>query len=95
MRTDTAQPIQLSEYRPPAYLVDEVHLTFDLQPNTTRVTARLSVRRNGDHAEPLAFNGEHLKPISVAIDGRALSADEHAIDAEFLETDARVGLHRS
>ena len=32
MRTDTAQPIQLSEYRPPAYLVDEVHLTFDLQP---------------------------------------------------------------
>ncbi|WP_397422215.1 aminopeptidase N [Phenylobacterium sp.] len=84
MRTDTAQPIQLSEYRPPAYLVDEVHLTFDLQPNTTRVTARLSVRRNGDHAEPLAFNGEHLKPISVAIDGRALSADEHAIDAEFL-----------
>ncbi|WP_397399864.1 aminopeptidase N [Phenylobacterium sp.] len=84
MRTDTAKPIQLSEYRPPAYLVDEVHLTFDLQPNATRVKARLSVRRNGDHAEPLAFNGEHLKPISVTIDGRALSADEHAIDAEFL-----------
>jgi aminopeptidase N len=30
MRTDTPQPIQLSEYRPPAFLVDEVHLTFDL-----------------------------------------------------------------
>jgi len=84
MRTDTAQPIQLSEYRPPAYLIDEVHLTFDLQPNTTRVNARLSVRRNGDGDAPLVFNGERLKPISVAIDGRPLTASEHAIDAEFL-----------
>ena len=48
MRTDTPQPIRLTDYRPPAYLIDEVHLTFDLQPNTTRVKARLSVRRNGE-----------------------------------------------
>ena len=84
MRTDTAQPIQLSEYRPPAYLIDEVHLTFDLQPNTTRVKARLNVRRNGEGDSPLVLNGERLRPISVAIDGRALTASEHTIDAEFL-----------
>ncbi|MBL8773637.1 MAG: aminopeptidase N [Phenylobacterium sp.] len=88
MRTDTPQPIKLSEYRPPAFLVDEVHLTFDLQPNATRVRARLAVRRNGDHAEPLRFNGERLKPLSVAVDGRVLGADEHAIDAEFLTVHA-------
>jgi aminopeptidase N len=84
MRTDTPQPIKLSDYRPPAFLVDEVRLTFLLEPNTTRVKAKLAVRRNGEHADPLAFNGERLTPVSVAIDGRALAADEHTIDADFL-----------
>ena len=54
MRTETPQPIRLSDYRPPAFLVDEVHLTFDLSANATRVKARLQVRRNGDG--PLVFN---------------------------------------
>ncbi|ACG79089.1 aminopeptidase N [Phenylobacterium zucineum HLK1] len=84
MRTETPQAIRLSDYRPPAFLVDEVFLTFDLQPNTTRVKAKLSVRRNGDHAEPLRFNGERLKPVSVAVDGRALAEGERTIDAEWL-----------
>jgi aminopeptidase N len=84
MRTETPQPIRLSEYRPPAYLVDEVHLSFDLAPNTTRVRARLDVRRNGEAAEPLRFNGERLKPVSVAIDGRTLSEGEYSFDGEFL-----------
>jgi aminopeptidase N len=84
MRTETPQPIRLSDYRPPAYLVDDVELAFDLAPNATRVRARLKVRRNGDHDEPLRFNGERLKPISVAIDGRRLGEQEHVIDDEFL-----------
>jgi len=84
MRTDTPQPVQLSDYHPPAYQVDEVRLDFALEPNATRVTARLAVRREGDHAEPLRFNGVRLKPISVAIDGRALAPDEYEIDDEFL-----------
>ena len=84
MRTDTPQPIRLTDYRPPAFLVDEVHLTFDLKPNATRVKAKLQVRRNGDHAEPLKFNGERLKAISVAVDGRRLAEGERTIDGEFL-----------
>jgi aminopeptidase N len=84
MRTETPQPIRLSEYRPPAFLIDEVHLDFTLEPNTTRVRARLSVRRNGDHADPLVLNGERLKPVSVALDGRLLAEGERTIDDEFL-----------
>ena len=84
MRTETPQPIRLSDYRPPAYLVDEIHLDFDLQPSATRVKARLSLRRNGDHAEPLVLNGERLTSISVAIDGRRLAEGDYAIDAEYL-----------
>ena len=84
MRTETPQPIRLSDYRPPAFLVDEVLLTFVLAPNTTRVKAKLSVRRNGDHAAPLRFNGERLKLISAAIDGRVLAEGERTLDDEFL-----------
>src|SRR5688572_8572123 len=84
MRTETPQPIRLTDYTPPPYLVDEAELAFDLKPNATRVRARLSVRRNGDHSEPLRFNGERLKPLSVAIDGRTLDEGEHTIDGEFL-----------
>jgi len=84
MRTDTPQPIRLSDYRPPAFLIDEVLLTFDLRPNATRVTAKIAVRRNGDHAAPLRFNGERLTLISAAIDGRLLGEAERTLDAEFL-----------
>ncbi len=84
MRTDTPQPIRLSDYRPPAFLIDEVHLAFDLAANTTRVKARLTIRRNGEHAEPLVLNGERLKPVSVAVDGRVLAEAERTIDDEFL-----------
>ena len=84
MRTDTPQPIRLADYTPPAFLIDEVHLDFALAANTTQVKAKLTIRRNGDHADPLVLNGERLKPISVAIDGRVLNAGEHTIDAEFL-----------
>jgi len=84
MRTDTPQPIRLAEYQPPAFLIDEISLDFNLDPAATRVKARMAVRRNGDHAQPLWLNGERLKSISVAIDGRALPAGEYAIDAEGL-----------
>ncbi|HEX3919589.1 MAG TPA: aminopeptidase N [Caulobacteraceae bacterium] len=84
MRTDTPQPIKLADYQAPDYLVDEVWLGFDLAPNTTRVKARIGVRRNGEHERPLKFNGERVKLISVAIDGRALEPDEYQVDDEFL-----------
>ncbi|HZZ87268.1 MAG TPA: aminopeptidase N [Caulobacteraceae bacterium] len=84
MRTDIPQPIHLGDYRAPDFLVDEVDLDFDLAPNTTRVKARMAVRRNGEHDRPLQFNGERLKPVSVAIDGRPLERTEYEIDDEFL-----------
>ena len=84
MRTDTPQPVRLAEYRPPAFFIDTTRLEFSLEPNTTRVKATLSIRRNGNHAEPLVLNGERLKPVSVAVDGRVLADEERSIDAEFL-----------
>jgi aminopeptidase N len=84
MRTETPQPIRLADYSPPAFLIDEVSLAFDLRANTTRVKARLNVRRNGANGEALKLNGERLKLISVALDGRTLAEAERSVDAEFL-----------
>src|SRR5580693_6883155 len=84
MRTDTPQPVRLADYRPPEYLIDEVSLDIALDLTETRVKASLKIRRDGDHAEPLRLNGERLKPVSVAIDGRPLTPSEYEIDDEFL-----------
>ena len=84
MRTETPPPVRLADYRPPAFLIDEVKLDFVLKPEATRVKAKLSVRRDGEHGEPLRLNGERLKPVSVAIDGRTLGAGEYAVDDEWL-----------
>ncbi len=89
MPTETPQPIRLSDYRPPAFLIDQASLDFRLAPNATRVRARLTIRRNGDHAEALRLNGARLKPISFAIDGKPLAEGEYVVAAEAL-TIARV-----
>jgi aminopeptidase N len=84
MRTDTPQPIRLSDYRPPAFVIDEVHLDFSLEPSATRVKARLTVRRHHDHSEPLVLDGVRLKLESVSIDGQPLGANHYQVDDEHL-----------
>ncbi|MDO9471601.1 MAG: M1 family aminopeptidase, partial [Caulobacter sp.] len=76
MRTETPQPVRLVDYRPPAYLIDEVFLDFSLEPAATRVKAKLTVRRNGDHADPLVLDGDGLKTLSVTVDGVPHAFDE-------------------
>jgi aminopeptidase N len=83
MRTETPQPVRLIDYRPPSHLIDTVELDFDLQPGTTRVRARLAMRRNGPDA-PLVLDGEGLKTIGIAVDGRPLSVAEYEETAETL-----------
>jgi aminopeptidase N len=84
MRTEIPQPIRLADYRPPAYLIDTVDLTFDLAPNATRVKAKLAVRRNGDHAEPLVLDGVRLKLLSVSVDGEARGDNTYNLTDEQL-----------
>ena len=83
-RADMPNEIRLGDYRPPAYLVRQVALEFDLDANATRVTARLEMARNDDpeaDSGPLRLDGEDLKLISLALDGTPLEKDAYAIDA--------------
>jgi aminopeptidase N len=88
MRTDDAaapKRVHLSDYRPPAWLIDEVDLLFDLHPAETRVRARLSVRRNPDaEAAPLRLDGRGLTLAAARIDGAPVPADALSADEEGL-----------
>ncbi|HXQ12040.1 MAG TPA: aminopeptidase N [Caulobacteraceae bacterium] len=84
MRTETPAPVRLADYQPPAFLVDDIDLDFRLDPSATRVNARLSIRRNGEHKSPLVLDGVRLKPVSIAIDGRPLAPGAYVRDDEHL-----------
>ena len=84
MRTDVPQPIRLADYRPPAYLIDEVELDFSLEPSATRVKARMKVHRHGQHADPLVLDGVRLKLERVVIDGQALGGNHYEVTDEAL-----------
>ena len=58
------------DYRPPDWLVPEIRLEFDLDPERTHVRATLSVQRNGDHDRPLQLDGSDLKLLSVRVDAQ-------------------------
>jgi aminopeptidase N len=79
--------IYLKDYTPSTFLIATVHLDVALFHDDTRVTSRLSIRRNPAAASgpaPLVLNGEELMLESVSMDGRPLAPDEYDLDAEHL-----------
>ncbi|MDT8992328.1 aminopeptidase N [Curvibacter sp. APW13] len=74
---DGASPatvIRREAYAAPAYLVDTVDLSFDLDPAKTRVLNRMTLRRNPDVAPgPLRLDGEELNLARVLVNGAGTS----------------------
>ena len=88
----SAEPIYLSDYQAPSYLVDHVELVFDLAPTATRVRSKIKFRPNPDQPNRHFFlHGVDLTLICATIDGQPVEltpADEGitcpAPDAPFL-----------
>jgi aminopeptidase N len=80
------QPVYLSDYQPPAYRVTHTELTFDLDPASTRVEARLAIERHPDAAAdaPLFLNGEQLTLESLTLDGEPLAENAYQHDGQGL-----------
>ncbi|NTJ41738.1 aminopeptidase N [Agrobacterium larrymoorei] len=70
MRTDTGQIVHLADYRPTDFVLERVDLTFELDPQNTKVEARLIFhRRQGvDASAPLVLDGDELTLSSVLLD---------------------------
>jgi aminopeptidase N len=84
MRIDEPHAVHLKDYRAPDYRVPEIALDFSLDPQATRVAARMRVIRTGPAGAPLVLNGEAVKLVSVAIDGHPLKADQYTLEPELL-----------
>ncbi|SHI50542.1 aminopeptidase N [Malonomonas rubra DSM 5091] len=82
--TKAPEAIHLEDYKTPAYLVDQVQLTFQLEPSATLVRSKLQMSRNLDRTEPepLRLDGNSMELISVVLDGKTLSGDNYQLDAE-------------
>lgn len=87
-RDAQGQPIAIrrEDYSAPAYWIDTVELTFDLDPAKTRVLNRMRLRRNPEVApEPLRLDGDELNLARVLVDGQGASfrmeAEQLVIDS--------------
>ena len=73
----TTQPVLLSDYHPPAFLIDTVDLAFDLDPAATKVVSRMhrcvETTRGRAIDEPSRLHGEALTLVSVQRDGAPLT----------------------
>ena len=75
MNDVSPQTVYLKDYQPVPYLIDDVFLDFQLEPEATQVTARMSLKPNpasGQKNAPLVLDGEKLALKSVHIDGLPL-----------------------
>ena len=80
MRTDNPQPVYLKDYEPFGFDIESVRIAFDLQPEKTRVDAKLTVKRKyGFEGRSFELDGEGLKLLNIAIDGRLLEPGEYAV----------------
>ena len=87
MKKGSPKTIYLKDYTPPAFLIDDVALNFELDEDATLVYSTLAMRRNPERVEAqntLTLNGEQLELIFVGIDGKALHGTQYHVDAETL-----------
>ncbi|MES1944256.1 aminopeptidase N [Salinisphaera sp. PC39] len=85
MTGDAPQRKYRKDYRPPAYLIDEVELDIDIRDGHTDVSSRLSVRPNPDgDGGPLVLDGREMTLTSLAVDGRALGEGDYRLDGRSL-----------
>ncbi len=74
------------DYKPSAFLIDTVELCFKLEPHQTRVISKLKFKVNEKQtpADSLFLNGENLKLIHIAINGKQLNSDRFTLSEEGL-----------
>lgn len=84
-----SQPVYRHAYQPPTYRVLHAELSVALDPEMTRVSARLDIERADSVASdhPLKLDGEGLTLVSLAIDGMAVEKTHYRLTESGLEID--------
>ncbi|MAK71924.1 MAG: aminopeptidase N, partial [Idiomarinaceae bacterium] len=72
------------DYQAPDFTIHSVDLTFELDPNQTRVTNTMVVERQGSHQQPLVLDGEGLQLVQVSLDDKTLNGDDYSVNDQQL-----------
>ena len=74
LREGQASAIYRADYQAPAWLIETVDLTFDLDPAKTRVLNKMRIRRNpGVPVQALRLDGDELNLARVMVNGGGTS----------------------
>ncbi len=79
--------IKLADYKPSAFAVDGIQLTFKLHSDLVEVTATSQMKKVGKTASLTLDGGPHMRLLSVSVNGVALSGNEYTL------TDPSLVLH--
>ncbi len=88
--------IRREDYSPPAWLVPDIALKFELDAERTIVRARMEVRRNG--TGPLRLDAEGLELIGLRVEGASVPIDREgdslvvAIDGDAAVVETEVAI---
>jgi len=90
MKESQGKTVYLKDYQPPAFLIDETHLTVKLFEDKALVHARLALRRNVDagddkQSQALVLDGSDMELISVSLDGQVQEPDAYTVTEMTLE----------
>ncbi|MCA1795393.1 MAG: aminopeptidase N, partial [Desulfobacteraceae bacterium] len=84
----TPQTVNLQDYRPADFIIDQVELIFDIYQDRTMVFSKLSMRKNpalGDQHPPLVLDKGDFEISSVIADSMVLVPSEYEVGEEYFK----------
>ena len=82
MRTETPVQIKLADYTPYPFAIDQVEMTFALEPSATKVHTKMQVRRRA--AGAFVLDGVQLTLDEIRLDGVELGTEAYSVQEESL-----------
>ena len=78
-------PVHLRDYRAPAWRMEQVELSFDLDAEQTIVEARLVLLQDPQQPDAeLRLDGSALELLGIRLDGREIGTDRYRVEADAL-----------
>ncbi|MCT4575278.1 MAG: aminopeptidase N [Alphaproteobacteria bacterium] len=76
--------IYRKDYKAPDFLIDNVHLNFDLEEDNTIVKSKIEFKKNNKEAKDCVLFADDLIFISVSMNGELLSVDDYILSEKEL-----------
>jgi len=85
LSSEKAEPVAsyYKHYEPPAFLIPDIHLTFDVKKNHLFVTTHLTVQRNSQEVS-LILDGKEHQVHSVFVNGKLIPKEQYKVTSHEL-----------